>query len=192
MRKISGALGVLLLLTPSWLALFFAIKPGYEPGLGLLLGLTAVFWGPATLIGWGMALGYCIASRARWVLIACGALAALLLNIGALGALVEYEEVKRENHFADNRQFLELLGDKILSHEIDVNTANKMLDQKRIIFTVKTLFEEGRCGVVTFFAVGALDSQRGYHYQHSLLGLQPCPHLKHAQPVTAHWSFGAI
>lgn len=192
MGKTVQILGGLLLLTPSWLSIYFAVKPGYEPGLGMLLGLTAIFWGFATFIGWIILLSYYINRKLRWIFILVGTVLVFVINISSLVLMTFYEDVKRDNHFADNKQFLELIGDRILSHNISLNEANKLLEKNAILFTPKLLIEEGDCRAVFFFASGALDSQLGYYYQRPIIRQEQCRSLRFARRVSSKWAFGAL
>ncbi|MBJ6108231.1 hypothetical protein JAO73_04365 [Hymenobacter sp. BT523] len=185
MRSFGIYLGLFLLLAPTWVACYWALGD-YHPTYGLMLGLTSVFWGTASLIGWGIYM----MSVKRKLLGIGNSLLLLIFNIMALSLGGDYESLKREKHFAVHKVELESVANDILLNKIDTKQANTILKTKGILFTAVACTPSDKYEEAFFYASGALDSQLGYAYQKRTTPISTCYDVRRWRQVAPNWWFG--
>jgi hypothetical protein len=185
MRNSTTYLGLLLLLAPTWIACYWALG-SYHPAYGLLIGFTSVFWGTASFTGWVIFL-VSIKKKLWGVGIS---LLLLLFNIMTLSIEGEYENIKREKHFVLHKTELELVANKILQNEINIQQANAILTTKEIIFKAIPCVSSSSNQEAFFYADGALDSQLGYAYQKKAVPTSNCYDVRRWRPVARNWWYG--
>ncbi|HEX8503956.1 MAG TPA: hypothetical protein VF630_01205 [Hymenobacter sp.] len=184
-RRFNTYLGLFLVLAPTWFACYWAIG-AYYPTYGLMVGLTSIFWGTASLIGWGI---YMMGTK-RKVLGIGVSLLLLVLNLMALSLGGDYENIKREKHFAAHKTELEFVANKILQNKIDVKQANVILKKSGILFTAVPCIAPDSTQEAFFYASGALDSQLGYAYQKKSVPTSFCYEVNRWRKVDQNWWFG--